>query len=138
LNKELPPSWNAKALIIEPGGFDTKIWRVESNNYPQPAAYSSPNTPTSLWRNMVANARTSATGDPAKAAKALIKLSHVPANQLPTRVQLGSDCWAIIKARAEATIRDAEKWSELSHSVNKDGVNKETVIKVMTSPIQKT
>lgn len=85
---------------------------------------------------MHANSGVTATGDPDKAAAALIKLSHVPTNELPTRVQFGSDCWAIVKARAEATIRDAEKWSEVSHSTNKDGVDKEAIITFMTSLVK--
>ena len=58
-----------------------------------------------------------------RAAAALIKLSHVPANELPARIQFRSDSWAIVKTRAEVTVRDAGKWSEVSHSTNKDGVD---------------
>ena len=75
-------------------------------------------------------------GDPAKAATALIKLSHVPANELPTRIQFGTDSWAIVKAKAEVTARDAVKWSEISHSTNSEGVDKEAIIGFMTSLVQ--
>jgi hypothetical protein len=132
LNKELPPSWNTKAMIIEPGGFDTR-WNGDLHSHPQPSAYSASDTPTSKWRAMHETPDTVTTGDPEKAAAALIKLSNVPVSELPTRVQFGSDCWAIVKAKAEATARDAVKWSEISHSTNKDGVDKETVIGFMTS-----
>jgi hypothetical protein len=138
LNKELLPSWNIKASIIEPGGFDTQIWGDGLRYHPQPPAYSAPDTPTSLWRAAFKNSGKNATGDPERAAAALIKLSHVPANELPTRVQFGSDCWAIVKARAEATVRNAEEWSEISHSTNKEGVDKEAVIGFMTSFVQRT
>lgn len=73
------------------------------------------------------------TGSPEKAAIALIKLSHVPANELPARIQFGSDAWAIVKTKAEATVRDAVKWSETSHSTNKDGIDKEAIIKLTVS-----
>ena len=76
------------------------------------------------------------TGDPEKAAVALIKLSHVPVNELPARIQFGTDSWAIVKAKAEATARDAAKWSDISHSTNKDGVDKEAIIGFMTSLVQ--
>ena len=76
------------------------------------------------------------TGDPEKAAAALIKLSYIPAKELPTRIQFGSDCWAIVKARAEATVRDALKWSQISHSTNKDGVDQEAVVTFMTSLVK--
>ena len=135
MNKELDPSWNTKALIIEPGGFDTR-WKGDLHHHPQPSAYSDPYTPTSQWRAMLKNNGATVAGDPEKAAAALIKLSHVPANELPTRVQFGSDSWAMVKARAEATFRDAEKWSEIGHSTNKDGVDKEAIVSFMSSLIQ--
>jgi len=135
LNKELPPSWNIKASIIEPGGFDTR-WKGDLHHHPQPLAYSAPDTPTSQWRAFVTNGGTTATGNPEKAATALIKLSHVPVNELPTRIQFGTDSWAIVKAKAEATVRDALKWSETSHSTNNDGVDKEAIVGLMASLVQ--
>ena len=85
---------------------------------------------------MHAKSGTTTTGDPEKAAAALIKISHVPVDELPTRVQFGSDSWAIVKARAEATARDAVKWSEISHSTNKDGVDKEAIVGFMASLVK--
>jgi NAD(P)-dependent dehydrogenase (short-subunit alcohol dehydrogenase family) len=131
LNKELVPSWNIKAMIIEPGGFDTR-WKGDLHEHPQPPAYSAPDTPTSQWRAMHASGPTTG-GSPERAATALIKLSHVPARELPTRIQFGTDSWAAVKAKAEATARDAVKWSEVSHSTNGDGVDKEAIIAWMTS-----
>ena len=75
-------------------------------------------------------------GDPENAAAALIKLSHVPVNELPTRVQLGTDSWAMVKARAEVIVRDAVKWSEIGHSRNKDGVDKEAIVGFMASLVK--
>jgi len=128
LNKEFPPSWGIKACIIEPGGFDTR-WSGDLHHHPQPAAYLGPDTPTSQWRALRKNSGIAATGNPGKAATVLIKLSHIPVNELPTRIQFGTDAWAIVKAKAEATARDAEKWSEVSHSTNNDGVDKEAIIR---------
>ena len=134
MNKELLPSWNIKASIIEPGGFETQ-WSGDLHHHPQPPAYSGPDTPTSQWRAFRASNDVGGTGSPEKAATALIKLSHVPANELPTRIQFGSDAWAIVKSKAEATVRDAVKWSEISHSTNKDGVDKEAIIGMVASMI---
>ena len=108
----------------------------DKHHYPQPPTYAAPDTPASRLRAAFKNSR-NIVGDSEKAAAALIKLSHVPVNELPTRIQFGSDCWAIVKARAEATVRDAVKWSEISHSTNKDGVDKETIIGFMTSLVQR-
>jgi hypothetical protein len=132
LDKELPPSWNIKASIIEPGGFDTQ-WRGDLHEHPQPLAYSASDTPTSRWRTMHANSNVGTTGTPEKAAAALIKLSHVPANELPMRIQFGTDAWTLVKAKAEGTARDAAKWSEISHSTNNDGVDKDAVVRFMAS-----
>lgn len=66
----------------------------------------------------------------------MIRLSRVPANELPIRIQLGSDAWAIVKAKAESTARDAAKWGEISHSTNNDGVDKEAIIRFATSIVR--
>lgn len=60
-------------------------------------------------------------GDPAKGAKAIIKLSHEP--KLPMRVPLGSDSLAIVKTKAELVVRDAEKFVHISRMSDKDGMD---------------
>jgi len=40
------------------------------------------------------------TRDPEKAAAVLVKLSHVPAHELPTRIQFGLDAWTIVRLEA--------------------------------------
>ena len=84
---------------------------------------------------MLANSGVVGTGNAERAATALLKLSHVPGNELPTRIQFGTDAWTIVKTKAEGTIRDAVKWSEISHSTNNDGVDKEAIIRLMGSVI---
>ncbi|KAF9793296.1 hypothetical protein BJ322DRAFT_1117369 [Thelephora terrestris] len=135
LNKELHPSWNTKAMIIEPGGFETR-WAADLHHHPPPSVYSAPDAPTSQWRVTRKDSEKTSSGNPEKAAAALIKLSHVPANELPTRIQFGTDSWAMVKAKAEATVRDAVKWSELSQSTNKDGVDKEAIVGFINSIVQ--
>ena len=135
LDKELIPSWNIKASIVEPGGFETR-WSGDLHQHPQLQAYSAPDAPTNQLRSMHANTGVTTTGSPVKAAAAVIKLSHVPAHELPIRIQLGSDAWAIVKTKAEATIRDAVKWNEISHSTNNDGVDKDAIIELMGSVVR--
>ena len=65
----------------------------------------------------------------------MLELSHIPANELPTRIQFGTDAWAMVQAKAEKTIRDAVKWSEISHSTNNDGVDKEAIIGLIGSVV---
>lgn len=126
LAKELVPAWNVKAMIIQPGGFETQ-WAKDLHQHPQPPAYSAPDSPTSQWRAMLASGLTGV-GSPEKAAAALIKLSHVPPTELPTRIQFGTDCWAVVKAKAESVARDTVKWADVSHSTNNDGVDKDAII----------
>src|SRR5579872_5028435 len=113
-------------MIIEPGGFDTE-WHDGLHRHPQPSPYAVPDAPTTRWRAILPKSEATG-GDPERAAAALIKLSHVPVRELPPRIQFGTDSWAIVKAKTEATARDVAKWSEVSHSTNKDRVDKETVI----------
>ena len=129
------PSWNIKALIIEPGGFETR-WGGDLHQHPPPPAYSLPDTPKNQFHSTLANAGIGSAGSPVKAAAALIKLSRVPAHELPSRIQLGSDSWVATKTKAEATIRDAVKWNEISHSTNNDGVDKDAIIKLMGSVVR--
>ena len=57
-------------------------------------------------------------GDPAKAAQAILKISHVP--EPPLRLLLGSDAYAVARAADEAKIASDEKWKELTLSTDHD------------------
>ncbi|KAG5730213.1 hypothetical protein E4T56_gene11666 [Termitomyces sp. T112] len=114
-SKEMLPEWNIKACILEPGGFDTE-WRDAFIKFDQHPAYVG--NPAS-FRTL----RSSITmlGDPAKGAKAIVKLSHEP--KLPMRVPLGSDSLAIVKTKADLIIQDAERFTEISRMSDKDGMD---------------
>ncbi|KAF8958852.1 hypothetical protein BDZ97DRAFT_1840305 [Flammula alnicola] len=114
-SKEMLPDWNIKACILEPGGFETE-WRNASIRYDQHPAYAE--NPAN-FRNL----RGSITmlGDPAKAAKAIVKLSNEP--KLPMRVPLGSDALAIVKTKSQIVGRDADKFSAISRMSDKDGMD---------------
>ena len=60
-------------------------------------------------------------GDPVKMAKAVQKIAGEP--NPPLRLQLGSEALVIARFEAEKTIADGEKWAELSHSTDRDGVD---------------
>ncbi|KAF9011873.1 hypothetical protein BDQ17DRAFT_1345015 [Cyathus striatus] len=121
--KEMLPEWKIRAVIIEPGGFDTE-WRNSSMiTFPPPPEYADPNTPTMKARAI----RTSIefAGVPERAARAILKLAEEP--ELPMRIQLGSDSLAIIQFKANKTLQESEKWSYVAHSTNKDGLDGEAV-----------
>ncbi|PPQ65795.1 hypothetical protein CVT26_000380 [Gymnopilus dilepis] len=114
-SKELPAEWNIKNCILEPGGFETE-WRHTFDQFPQHPAYVGNPADFRSLRGSI-----TMLGDPAKAAKAIIKLSREP--RLPMRVQLGSDSLAVVKTKAELVIRDAERFTEISRMTDKDGVD---------------
>ena len=126
LTKEMDPSWNIKAVIVELGGFRTEWGGTSLQTFPAPPAYTAPNHPAAQFRAAAFQGTTPALGDPAKAAKALITVADLP--NPPLRVQFGTDSWAIVSAKARETLRNAEKHADLSHSTNVDGVDKDTVL----------
>jgi hypothetical protein len=122
LRKEMSPEWNIQATIIEPGGFDTE-WRNMTTIPPHPA-YDTDNSPTKKRRSMLVGTDSSILfiGSPIKAAKAFITLAE-KRQDLPLRVQFGSDSLAVVRHTAMKTISDSEGLESLSHSTNVDGID---------------
>ena len=61
-------------------------------------------------------------GRPEKAAKAFITLAE-KRQELPLRVQFGTDSLVVVRHTAMKTISDSEKLESLSHSTNVDGID---------------
>ncbi|KAF9464295.1 NAD(P)-binding protein [Collybia nuda] len=114
-SKEMLPEWNIRVCLLEPGGFETE-WRNTFIKFDQHPAYA--DNPAN-FRNL--RSSIAMLGDPAKGAKAIVKLSHEP--KLPMRVPLGSDCLAIVKTKAEIVMKDAEKYAEFSRMSDRDGMD---------------
>lgn len=127
LRKEMDPSWNITAVIIQPGGFRTE-WGGESlKTFPSPAPYADLNSPCSVFRQRAFGGGPShAIGDPKKAAQALIRVASMP--DPPLRIQFGTESMAIVIGKARETLRDAEKYADIAHSTNCDGVDKDAVL----------
>ena len=120
LRKEMSPEWNIQATIIEPGGFDTE-WKNMTVIPPHPA-YDTDSSPTKRRRSMITGNSVPSLGSAEKAAKAFIILAE-KRQDLPLRVQFGSDSFAIVRHTAMKTISDGEKLESLSHSTNVDGID---------------
>ncbi|KAF9464279.1 hypothetical protein BDZ94DRAFT_1282125 [Collybia nuda] len=118
LRKEMSPEWNIQASAIEPGGFNTG-WRDGLTILPPHPAYKADNSPTSQYRAMLRHIPF--IGSPERAAKALLTLSGK--KDLPLRIQLGSDAATLIRHTARKTIADSEKWEDIAHSTNIDGID---------------
>ena len=116
------PEWNIKAIIVEPGAFQT-AWAASRVNLPVLPKYTPPNTPSSVFRKILHSGEI---GDPLKAAEAMLRIASEP--DPPLRLQLGSDCMFLVREKAMKTVRDNEKWQELGHSTNFDWFAKESVL----------
>jgi len=121
LRKEMSPHWNIQATIIEPGGFNTE-WRNMAT-IPLHPAYDTDNSPAKQHRTMHGtDSGIPFIGSPEKAAKAFITLAKMR-QDLPLRVQFGSDSLALVRHTAMKTISDGEKLESVSHSTNVDGID---------------
>ena len=128
LRKEMSPEWNIQATIIEPGGFNTE-WRGGNMTIlPPHPAYDTDNSPTRQYRSSLNKSGSDShggflsIGSPEKAAKAFITLAEKK-QDLPLRVQFGSDASGLVRHTAMKTISDSEKWESVSQSTNVDGID---------------
>ncbi|PPR01860.1 hypothetical protein CVT24_001341, partial [Panaeolus cyanescens] len=129
VRKEMSPEWNIQASIIEPGGFNTE-WRGSNMSIlPIHPAYDTPTNPVKQYRDMF-NALPFI-GNPERGAKAFLQLAG--RRDLPLRIQFGSDSLAIVRHTAQKTINDTNKFEELSHSTNVDGIDPPTYTKQLLS-----
>ncbi|KDR84661.1 hypothetical protein GALMADRAFT_151451 [Galerina marginata CBS 339.88] len=120
LRKEMSPEWNIQATIIEPGGFNTE-WRGGNMTIlPPHPAYDTPTSPAKQFRAMLD--LLPFIGDINRAAKAYMTLAE-KREELPLRIQFGSDCLAVVRHTALRTISDSERWESISHSTNVDGID---------------
>jgi hypothetical protein len=119
LRRDLSPEWNIQATIIEPGGFNTEICCNTTTLPFHPAYDTGEDSPTKRIRSMF-NGSFPFLGSPEKAAKAFITLAE-KRQDLPLRVQFGTDSLVVVRHTAMKTISDSEKLESLSHSTNVDG-----------------
>ncbi|KAI0056013.1 NAD(P)-binding protein [Artomyces pyxidatus] len=123
--REVLPEWNITGTIIEPGSFATNLWAPEDVIPPHPA-YGEKG-PTIQVRELFD--KIPKIGDVAKAGQALLRIADAPA--LPRRIQLGTDAWVQVHAKANKTLKDQEEWAAVSHSTNLNGYEPEVVMAEM-------
>ena len=117
----MSPEWNIQATIIEPGGFNTAIWS-NMTTLPLHPAYDGDNSQTNQNRSLLMGKVFPFIGSPEKAARAFVTLAEKK-QDLPLRVQLGTDSLLALRYTAMKTISDGEKWESISHSTNVDGID---------------
>ncbi|KAJ7356860.1 hypothetical protein DFH08DRAFT_850352 [Mycena albidolilacea] len=120
--REMPPEWNIRGLIVEPGGFESEWASGSMQTFPAPPEYG-PTSPSGVMRTVLepVNANAHTLGVPEKMAAAIIRAAGE--KKLPLRLPLGSESWAIVRGQAQRTLREANEWEEVSHSTNRDGVD---------------
>ncbi|KAH9912194.1 NAD(P)-binding protein [Epithele typhae] len=117
-NKEMLPEWNIRAVIIQPGGFNTE-WGGSS------MAYNKPHALSVQFRQMT-KGKSVFNGDPCKAAQAIMQVADM--REAPLRVQLGTDALMLVRSKALQTLEDTYRHEALAHSTNADGVDREAVM----------
>ena len=128
--KEMLPEWNIKAVIIEPGGFATEWSKSSMVHFPVPSAYDKPHAPSVRFRQMTAGA-TVFTGDPRKAARAMVEVAGMA--DPPLRVQLGTDSLTLVRNQARHTLMECDRVEELAHSTNMEGVDRTLVMENLSA-----
>ncbi|KAG0703345.1 hypothetical protein DFH29DRAFT_803622 [Suillus ampliporus] len=110
LAKELPPSWNIKICIIEPGAFNTR--HIDGGLLlPQHPAYTDESFPTSVSRRRLDGAVLG--GDAEKFTRTIYKV--VQGGHIPQRLPIGLDAIKILTAKIEslkATVTETAEWSK--------------------------
>ena len=133
LRKEMSPEWNIQATIIEPGGFNTKIWS-NTTTLPLHPAYDTDNSLTKRNRSMSTGSSFPIIGSPENAAKAFITLAEKK-QDLPLRVQFGTDSLVAVRHTAMKTISDSEMLENISHSTNVDGIDPKEYTKILLAAL---
>jgi hypothetical protein len=118
--------------LIQLGGFPTAWSGSSMVSYPPPPQYDFPDSPSIVFRVTRASR---ILGDTQRAATAFIELAKTNGAELPLRVQFGTDALGMVRARAQKTISDGEKWAELSHSTNHVGSDRDAVLDFLLKSI---
>jgi NAD(P)-dependent dehydrogenase (short-subunit alcohol dehydrogenase family) len=116
LAPEVAP-YGIRTMLVVPGFFRTDLLTTESTSYAEPsiADYTERTRQTvAAWSGM--NGRQG--GDPAKLAKALIRL--VGSGEPPLRWAAGADAVGVLEQKAKTLLEQADAYRELSSSLAHD------------------
>ncbi|KAJ7197030.1 NAD(P)-binding protein [Mycena pura] len=119
--REMPPEWNIRGLIVEPGGFASEWAQGSMQTFPAPPEYG-PTSPSVVMRATLDPSKNDPLGLPERMAAAIMRVADVK-GPLPLRLPLGSEAWAIVRGQAQRTLHETDEWAEVSHSTNRDGID---------------
>jgi NAD(P)-dependent dehydrogenase (short-subunit alcohol dehydrogenase family) len=112
LAAEVAP-FGARVLIVEPGAFRTEFGGARMHRSARIDAYE---VSTGSTRAYVDTMDGTQTGDPVKAARAILQLLQRP--DPPLRIALGNDAVDSIRAARRQRDTDLDRWEPLSRSMN--------------------
>jgi NAD(P)-dependent dehydrogenase (short-subunit alcohol dehydrogenase family) len=116
LASEISP-FNIRTMLVEPGFFRTELLTPQSTTYAEPSIsdYADRSAATiEAWRGMDGKQG----GDPAKLARALIKLAAL--EEPPLRFAAGADAVDTFVSKAQTLLDQADAHQELSTSLAHD------------------
>ncbi|HYR10528.1 MAG TPA: SDR family oxidoreductase [Longimicrobium sp.] len=106
-----------RTMLVEPGFFRTELLTEGSTNYPEPSidAYAEKTRQTvAAWKGMSGQQG----GDPAKLAKALVKLAGL--DEPPVRWAAGADVLGALEQKGRDLLAQADAYRKLSSSLGYD------------------
>jgi NAD(P)-dependent dehydrogenase (short-subunit alcohol dehydrogenase family) len=103
------------ATIVEPGSFRTGFLSAGSRRLAQEVIPAYADTVGAL-RTGVEAGDGRQPGDPAKAVSAILRLAAAPSP--PLRLQLGSDCVALVEGKLDSVTAELGQWRELALSTD--------------------
>ena len=117
LAPEVAP-FGVRTMLVDPGFFRTELLTDDSTTWPEPtiADYAEKTRETvAAWKKMSG----SQGGDPAKLARALVRLAGLP--EPPPRWPAGADAVETFERKAKELLAQAAAHRELSSSLSHDG-----------------
>jgi len=115
LSAELQPL-GIKVTVVEPGFFRTDFLDESSLTVSHGAIADYNETPAGAMRTMAAGANHAQPGDPARLAKAMVKLVNDP--NPPLRMPFGSDTVAAIETKNASVAKELGTWRDLAISTD--------------------
>jgi hypothetical protein len=115
----MPPDWNIKFLILEPGGMRTKFAAGGMKYVPAHPAYQDPSFPTRQLEAFLQNAEqfNAVSADPERTADVVVNAILNQANRpLPLRLALGVAAFGMIKAKLAGMRKLMDEWKDVTDS----------------------
>jgi NAD(P)-dependent dehydrogenase (short-subunit alcohol dehydrogenase family) len=113
LSLEVKP-FGVRVLIVEPGAFRTALFGAAFRRMPSMDAYASTVGAIRSWAAATAGEQT---GDPAKAARAIVEVASRPAiSELPLRLPLGSDAVEGIRGKLTNVAADVDRTESIARA----------------------